>query len=383
VNTSRAACVCEAASDHYPAPADSPEKDSTICPDRDRLLLLGSRLADKQQVKPSRLARRSLLSIPLGALVLIALAVASTPAAGGAIRLGAHISADGIQGAPAESGVLDEYSSLVGRAPEIVLNYSNPTEPLLTPVEIANLEARHETPMITWQLFQTGWSGPGMSLEAIAAGQYDSYFRSAAQLARTLGFEIMIRPGHEMNGDWYPWSGHPQAYVAAWRHIVTIFREEEADNVKWVWAPNVEYDSYPFTAYFPGDAWIDYAALDGYNWGTAGIGTNRWESLYEVFAASYARITALSSKPVILSEVASGETGGNKAEWIRKGFLHTIPEKFPRVAAVVWFDYDKEEDWRVNSSPAALQAFRQVVASPLYGGRQQRGALGRRIAHRR
>ncbi|HEX4308006.1 MAG TPA: glycosyl hydrolase [Solirubrobacterales bacterium] len=313
---------------------------------------------------PTRL-RRFAVGLLLGLALSCPAAQAASPAP---IRLGAHISAEGILGAPAEAGVLEEFSTLIGRSPEIVMDYSSPTEPLLTPVEIANLEARDETPMITWQLFQTGWNGPGMSLQGIAEGQYDSYFRAAAKLARGLGFEIMIRPGHEMNGDWYPWSGNPAAYVAAWRHMVSVFREEGAENVKWVWAPNVEYDSYPFAAYFPGDESVDYVALDGYNWGHSGQGTDRWESLYEVFAASYKRITELSSKPVILSEVASGEAGGNKAEWIRNGFLKTIPNSFPRVAAIVWFDYDKEEDWRVNSSPEALQAFREVAASPLYGG---------------
>jgi hypothetical protein len=321
-------------------------------------------------VRPRLSISRCLLALT-AALALCgssAAAAAAAPDAQGAIRLGAHIKAEGIAGAPAELGVLDAFSTMVGGTPEIVMSYSSPSEPLLTPIEITNLALSGETPMITWQLFQSGWSGAGMSLTGIAEGEYDSYFRQAAVTARSLGFEIMIRPGHEMNGDWYPWAGHPTAFVAAWRHIVSIFREEGADNVKWVWAPNVEYDSYPFSAYFPGDQWVDYVALDGYNWGRSGQGTNRWESLYEVFGASYKRLTELSSKPVIFSEVASGEAGGNKAEWIRQGFLKTIPEKFPRVAAVIWFDYDKEEDWRVNSSTEALQAWREVVASPLYGG---------------
>jgi hypothetical protein len=33
---------------------------------------------------------------------------------------------------------------------------------------------------------------------------------------------------------------------------------------------------------------------------------------------------------------------------------------------VVWFDEDKETDWRVNSSASALAAYRRVAASPLY-----------------
>jgi hypothetical protein len=286
----------------------------------------------------------------------------------GAIRLGVHDSSEGRLGAPAEGSVLDEYAEMTGRTPEIVMDYSSPTEPLLTPIEISNLEARHETPLVTWQFFKSGWSGPPMGLQEIAEGRYDSSFTEAAELAKELPFEVMIRPGHEMNGNWYPWAGEPQAFVAAWRHIVDLFRQEGVDNVKWIWSPEVNHGNFPFDQYYPGDQYVDYVGLDGYNWGTnKGRGTH-WETLSEVFGPSYRDITFLSSRPVILSEVGSGEEGGNKAQWIREGLLHTVPVEFPRVAAVIWFDYDKEEDWRVNSSPASLSAFREVVASPLYGG---------------
>ena len=60
--------------------------------------------------------------------------------------------------------------------------------------------------------------------------------------------------------------------------------------------------------------------------------------------------------------------GPLKADWIRDGFLKTIPQKFPRVAAVLWFDRSAEEDWRINTSSASLAAYREVVASTLYGG---------------
>jgi Glycosyl hydrolase family 26 len=284
------------------------------------------------------------------------------------IKLGVYDAQQGQVGAPEDPKVLDEYAGMVGRKPDIVMDYSNVTDPLLTQTEISNLVSRGETPMVTWQLFQSGYSGPTTPLDQIAAGNYDSYLRKAATLAKTIPSEVMIRFGHEMNGDWYGWSGNPTAYVNAWRHIVTVFRQEGANNVKWVWSPTVDYGNYPFAAYFPGDSWVDYVALDGYNWGTAGLGTNHWESLYEVFASSYAKITQMSAKPVIIAETSSGEVGGSKAAWIREGFLKTIPQKFPRVAAVVWYDRNNEEDWRINSSSASLNAYREVVASTLYGG---------------
>ena len=305
---------------------------------------------------------------PLLALVALfgAFAVVASAPAGAAaapIQLGAYV-----PNGPEDGQALDDYAAMVGHNPDIVMNYSNVTDPLLTSTDISNLEARGETPMVTWQLYKSGWSGPTISLSGIAAGLYDGYLRRAADLARGLPFDVMIRFGHEMNGDWYPWSGQPAPYVAAWRHIVSVFRREGADNVKWVWSPNVDQGSYPFAKYFPGDAWVDYVGLDGYNWGRSGVGVNQWQTLWQVFSSSYRQLTQLSSKPVIITEVSSSEIGGDKAAWIRDGFLKTIPQQFPRVRAVVWFDRSMEQDWRVNSSNASLQAYRDVVSSSLYGG---------------
>ena len=315
-------------------------------------------------------ARKIKNLVAAAALVVLSAALAGPASAAGApIKLGVYTAAQGQLGAPEDAGWLDNYAATVGRNPDIVMDYSNVTDPLLTGREISNLQARGETPMVTWQLFQSGYGGPTISLDELAAGNYDSYLHKAAALAKTLPFEVMIRFGHEMNGDWYGWSGNPTGYVNAWRHVVGVFRQDGATNVKWVWSPNVDYNgSYPFASYFPGDSWVDYVALDGYNWGTAGQGPNRWESLYEVFASSYAKITQLSSKPVIIAETSSSEAGGNKADWIRDGFLKTIPQKFPRVSAVLWFDRNAEEDWRINTSSASLAAYREVVASTLYGG---------------
>ncbi len=73
----------------------------------------------------------------------------------------------------------------------------------------------------------------------------------------------------------------------------------------------------------------------------------------------------------MLAEVSSAEQGGSKADWITQGMLNTIPQAFPRIHAVVWFDWNLEYDWRVNSSSSSLAAFRAVVASPLYQGMVQ------------
>jgi beta-mannanase len=160
----------------------------------------------------------------------------------------------------------------------------------------------------------------------------------------------------------------PAAFIAAWRHVVTVFREAGASNVRWVWSPNTDCAGHcPFTAYWPGDAYVDWLALDGYNF--ASVHNAAWVSLRYIFGTSYRTITALSRKPLMIAETATAPTPGNKAHWIREGFATTIPHDFPRIRAVIWFDQDKEADWRVNSSVASLKAWRAVVTSKRYAGR--------------
>ena len=293
-------------------------------------------------------------------LALAAIGCTAAPAGASAapIQLGAYT-----PGAPADAEALSDYAAMVGRQPDIVMWYRDFGLPLLYSNEIANLRTTGQTPMVTWEPYR-------QRLAAIASGAYDSYLRDSAEVARGWGRPLMIRFAHEMNAGWYPWgrgSNSAATYVAAWRHVVSVFRAQGADNVKWVFSPNVEEGGkYPIAPRFPGDSYVDYVALDGYNWGSAS--GNSWASLADVFSSSYRTITRISSRPVMIAETSSAEAGGSKASWIRAGLLHAVPQLFPRISAVIWFNRSQEDEWQINSSPAALGAYRDVVDSSLYGG---------------
>jgi hypothetical protein len=231
-------------------------------------------------------------------------------------------------------------------------------------------------------------------LQYILDGKEDRYLREFAQAAAAFGKPLLLRWGHEMNGDWYAWSGArngggakdgfgdprkadgPERYVAAFRYIRRIFDEAGAANVVWAWTPNVKFartgplgplqirGSEPWNAvanYYPGDDAVDWIGLDGYNWGGAG-----WQSFDQVFGATYAELRRINAdKPMLVGEFASAEAGGDKAAWIKES-LAGLPAKYPRIRAVVWFDVKKEADWRIDSSPASLAAFKAAVAGPLW-----------------
>jgi Glycosyl hydrolase family 26 len=304
------------------------------------------------------------------------LAAGAAPAASAAMKLGVYYcptSPVHTLCLPSNGLALDAYKEEFGRYPAISMNYRSLDEPLLSESEMADQQARGVEPMVTVEPYVGGY-GNAVSLASLASGSYDSYIRAEANVAKSYDGEILVRFAHEMNGSWEPWGpGHgstAQDYINAWRHYVSVFREDGATNVRFVWSPNVDGGSYPFSPYFPGDEWVDYVALDGYNWGSGG--TNSWQTFAQVFSSSYQTLTQLSSKPVMIAETASSEVGGDKAAWIREAFLHTIPQQFPRVAAVVWFDRDfsavGEQDWRINSSSAAAAAYGEAVSNSLYGG---------------
>ena len=324
-------------------------------------------------MKTSR--RNNFLSrlIVLVAIATTALAMGASASATASIQLGAYY-----REAPGSAQKLDEYANLVGQRPSIVMWYRGLDQPLMYSSEMSNLAARGATPMVS--LEPVDINGADIPLSQIAAGNYDTYLHKAAAVAKGWGSRLVIRFAYEMNlspDAGIPWGGGRGAiagnsagdYIAAWRHVVSIFRADGASNTEFVWAPNIDDGGIPFTQYFPGDEWVDDVGLDGYNWGSAFESTgHKWLSLGDTFASSYATLTQLSSKPVMLTETASAEIGGDKASWIRRGFLNEIPQLFPRVSAAIWFNVQKESDWRVDSSQASLEAFREVAASSLYGG---------------
>jgi hypothetical protein len=239
------------------------------------------------------------------------------------------------------------------------------------------------TNYVALDLKWTGAPATGL-LDAINAGQADARITAVARGIKSVGSVVLLEPGWEMNGNWdFAWQGvlngsdanAPARFAAAWRHIVDIFRREGADNVRWVFNPNVG-NSITHTAsgssnwnwyanYYPGDAYVDYVGAHGFNgptvWNTAwqDFGTmtdgTAADHMLSDLAARY------PTKPIIIGEFATQEgTSGQKAQWITDAYAKMRAN--PRVVGAIWFNANKEADWRVESSTASLQAFKTAMA---------------------
>jgi len=314
--------------------------------------------------------------------VLVAAATALVPAttAGAApsgIALGAYVAPAPVPGAP--NAAIASLTASIGRGLAIFQTFEDwettAGVPQPFPVSFATyVTSVGATPMITWQPQATPLPGaspasqPDFSLVQLASGRYDGFVTTWADQARAFGKVVYVRLMHEMNGKWYPWGATvngntPQQYVAAWQHVVGIFGAEGATNVRFVWCASTGGRGNP-VPYFPGDAYVSWIALDGYN--RAGA----WRPFTTIFAPRYAQITAVSAAPVMVAETASVEQPldpGAKAAWITSAFATEIPQSFPRVAAALYFDAPVSSwDQVLTSSPAALAAFAQVAALPRY-----------------
>jgi len=224
------------------------------------------------------------------------------------------------------------------------------------------------------------------TLAKIASGRFDPQLRAYARAAAATRIPLMLELGTEVNGDWFPWSGAcnggaaggPARFRAAWRHVVSLFRAEHADNVTWVLHLDAQGEPEAgwnrFAAYYPGDRWVDWVGLSAYGPQQPG---DPWDSFRSVFAPAYRELAAVAPrKPIALLEFgAIAEDGHDKAAWIAAALHEVTSGRYPRLKAVSYWSSNWENDgagpsiMRIDSSPGVLAAYRTGIANPSFATR--------------
>jgi Glycosyl hydrolase family 26 len=277
---------------------------------------------------------------------------------GGAL-LGAWVKSLEGQSVQARRQAVTRLEGQLGRRLDIDHHFYQWDRSFPTEAEVWDLD-QGRIPLISWN---------GARTDLIAAGAFDDLIRERAAGLRALGRPLLLRWFWEMDAARDRWQTvSPASYVAAWRHIHDLFAATGARNVAWVWCPNaLAFSTGDAAAWYPGDAYVDWICADGYNW-APGRPNDRWRTFEEIFADFY-RWGAARGKPLMVAEFGVQERGpGEKAEWLR-AVGATLKRQFPRIAAVVYFSSDKEYDWWLDSSPAALAAFRELAADAYFNRR--------------
>ncbi len=167
-------------------------------------------------------------------------------------------------------------------------------------------------------------------------------------------------------GDGPEAAGQPSDYVAAWRRIVERFEARGATNVSWVWvltAFSYSNGTADVEAAYPGDDVIDWIGVDGYNAYLCLQGEN-WRSFKGVFKDFYAWAEQ-RNKPIMASEWGVTEDPnqpGRKGEWYRE--TAEALSDVPRFKALVYFNSSPRCANEVDTSPSALEGFRELAKHP-------------------
>jgi len=308
------------------------------------------------------LSRRSFLALSATTVALSAAPAAVTgAAAAGRVPFGVTV-----PWGPWDGAGWARRTATLGAAPAYALWYASFTEaPDL--VKLAAVAAAGVVPVVTWEPWDPARKNQkAFALARFLAGDFDATVRRWGDALAAYGGPVHLRFAHEMNAGTYPWAvgvnGNTAAqYVAVWRRVHDPLRSRGATQVVRVWSPNVTFaGSTPLAAVYPGADHVDVVGVDGYNWGTTRRGS-AWQSPAQVLGATVAEVRRVApGKRVLVTETASTEKGGDKARWVSDlvGWAAAQGD----VGGFIWFDENKETDWRIASSPASLAAFRAAVA---------------------
>ncbi len=252
-------------------------------------------------------------------------------------------------------------------------------EPLPTRTLAEDQKVGVHAEMITWEPWRSPPIGSsaavqyaaqkGYTNKDIASGRWDGYItRWARAVASFPSIRVYVRFAHEMNGHWYPWSRGARAYVAAWRHVVKIFRQVGAGNARFVWSgswgqgpPDAAWRK-NLMRYWPGQAYVAVIGTTMINFG--GLHTHP----VGVYKQRIRLLHRLLHKPVMLTEVDTQQQG--RIAWMLHLARYAAHTRW--LKGVVWSQAPSygqghmttgNMDWQISAdqSPQALQAFRELA----------------------
>ena len=271
---------------------------------------------------------------------------------------------------------LDYFENYIGYQFPIILNYSEFENTYKHPNLTERLDTAWKHGKVLELTLQTNWkaAGTGNMVYDVLQGEYDSFLKDYAGVIADFDHPVLFRLGNEMNGDWCPYSSYhtsrdPMIFKEWYRYVYQIFEEAGADNVIWVWNPNGE--SFPdfrwnhTMMYYPGDEYVDVVGLTAYNTGTYYAATGeKWQTFDELYDWLYRDYVNRFSQPLMITEFASANTGGDKTQWVDNMFRSF--RKYPGIKVALWWDgADKDaygniaRSYYIDEPKSVLDVFRK------------------------
>ena len=177
-------------------------------------------------------------------------------------------------------------------------------------------------------------------LSDIANGVYDHYlmdfFKRVHSDTRTgtvfvcFAPEMEMRPGDtKSTNDWQ--SKNPAAFIAAWKHVVTLGREN-APNIVWVWSPS-KMNKHART-YYPGSEYVDCVSV---TLNDPTLNDRTFEAYYKTRGVK--KNVESYGKPIMISSAACGFTNQTKQKNYLTGLINYV-QSDPAIVGTVIMDTD-------------------------------------------
>ena len=246
------------------------------------------------------------------------------------------------RGTPFSYTGVSAFTTATHVTPNMVMYYSPWQEPFQTSFATAAAD-HHAVPLVQM-------NPSGISLAAVASGQYDAYLITFAKAVRAYRHPVILSLGHEMNGRWYSWGythTSPAVFISAWRHVVDLFRGLGVQNATWLWTVNIIDVAGGIASpapWWPGRSYVNWVGIDGYYYSPS-------QTFSSLFGPTITAIREITGQPILIAETAVSSAADQPAQ---------INDLFAgiRLYGLLGFVWFSVQDWRL-SSDKAIAAFRQ------------------------
>jgi mannan endo-1,4-beta-mannosidase len=265
-----------------------------------------------------------------------------------------------------------DFEKLVGRKIPLMSWFSNWSIGLPRAAEAQAAQSGHQI-MIAWMPQLNG--GAPVPFRDILDGWWDGYITDFFGACGEHPRNVTVRFAHESNLGLNPWCANVKSactdveqWKDVWRHIWSLLdalKLHPRVQLQWCMATS-DKGGIPMEDYWPGSKYVGKFGIDIYN----GHGAKRWWEARQLIKPWYDRFLALGDQPIWIAELGCREPSKDeksnvadltqsKAAWMQNLFAS---EEFPRITHTAFFQAERMNDWRVNSSPEALSVVRSAMA---------------------
>ncbi len=215
------------------------------------------------------------------------------------------------------------------------------------------------------------YSWAGTDTRKIVDGRYDRLITERARQIRSMGRPILLEWRWEMDRPNLRYEvASPATYIAAWRHLRSIFATQHVRNASWVWCPTADGfgPSGDAAAFYPGDAYVDWLCVDAY----PGRRVRSLSTVLDPFLAWAQK----HPRPIIVGEFGAPKSYGSRARarWLADAAAELRSDR--QIKAACYYDSNPVRDkpvegYGLRQDPAALAEFSELANDPYFNPRHR------------